>query len=249
MKFTAFAGAMLLMACVPTHSSCPAGMLPGTRIDYDVSIPAMVVAMAPWSEVERAFPDVRGVTRRTVLVAPDRMVEIQRGRTLKATVSKDIMVPAPGVHLRDQRGEEITFIGYEAVPLLTLRIQTRTERIRYSSTKAKARRTPVSAPDSDLLTALTALENTAEPAGERDYGGAHCMAKRVPMHGARSETCVRDFHGWPVALQLQFDAAERGGLQWYRATSIRESACMPEAELRVPDGVPIEEDRRRLGLN
>lgn len=206
----------------------------GVRIDYEASIPSINVAMAPWSEIPRNFPAARGITSRTVYVTADRLIEVQRGAGVRSTVSKNMFAPAPGVHFRDASGREILWIGYEQVPLHFIAIESATERIRYSSLTGEARRSPRSEPDDDAIAAMLALEGAAELIGERDYAGAKCMAKRIPMQGPKTETCVRNYHGWPVALYLQFDMPENGGLQWYRAIRITERACIASSEFAIP---------------
>ncbi|HMN43438.1 MAG TPA: hypothetical protein PKE27_02640 [Povalibacter sp.] len=218
-----------VMASAPAQGDCD-----GIRIDYEASIPSINTAMAPWSEIPRNFPQARGITSRTIHVTAGRLIEIQRGTAIKATISKDMLTPAPGIHFRDREGREILWVGYEQVPLHLLTIRSADERIRYSSLTGKARRTAIDEPDDDTADALLSLESSAEMIGEREYAGARCMAKRIPMLGARTETCVRQYHGWPVALYLQFDMPENGGLQWFRATKIVQGACMPEHEAAVP---------------
>lgn len=105
------------------------------------------------------------------------------------------------------------------------------------------------APDRDMATALMALEGTAEAIGEREYAGVRCTAKRLPMQGPKTETCVSKVRGWPVALYMQFDAPENGGLQWYRATRIDERACIRASEIAIPAGVKIEDRRDAAGEN
>jgi len=217
----------------------------GVRIDYEASIPSINVAMAPWSEIPRNFPAARGITSRTVYATPDRLIEVQRGIGIKSTVSKNMFAPAPGVHFRDQSGREILWVGYEQAPLHFIAIRTASERIRYSSLTGETRRSSVDEPDGDTVAAMLALEDTAEPIGEREYAGAKCMAKRIPMQGPKTETCVRKYHGWPVALYLQFDMPDNGGLQWYRATRITEQACIRNGEFAIPADAKVIDRRKK----
>jgi hypothetical protein len=214
------------------------------RIDYEASIPSINVAMAPWSEILRNFPEARGITSRTVYATPTRLIEIQRGTGIKSTISKNMFAPAPGVHFRDESGKEIQWIGYEQVLLHFVSIKSATERLSYSSLSGEARRVAIDEPDRDTAAALVALESTAESIGKREYAGVECVAKRIPMQGARTETCVRNYHGWPVALYLQFDMPEAGGLQWFRATRINEQACVRGSDVAIPaNAKPV--DRRK----
>lgn len=215
------------------------------RIDYEASIPSINVAMAPWPEVPRNFPEARGITSRTVYATPTRLIEIQRGTGIRSTISKNMLAPAPGVHFRDKSGKEIQWIGYEQVPLHFISIKSATERLSYSSLSGEARRVAIGEPDRDTAAALVALESTAEPIGEREYAGVECMAKRIPMQGARTETCVRTYHGWPVALYLQFEMPEAGGLQWFRATRINEQACVRDSEVAIPADAKLVDRRRK----
>ena len=234
------AGLILSLASMQAFSQEDCG---GVRIDYEASIPSINVAMAPWSEIPRNFPAARGITSRTVYVTPDRLIEVQRGIGIKSTVSKNMFTPAPGVHFRDRSGREILWVGYEQVPLHFIAISSATERVRYSSLTGETRRSGIGEPGEDAIAALLAVEDTAEPIGERDYAGARCMAKRIPMQGPRTETCVRKYHGWPVALYLQFDMPENGGLQWYRATRITERACINGNEFTIPADARVIDQR------
>ncbi len=217
----------------------------GVRIDYEASIPSINVAMAPWSQIPRNFPAARGITSRTVYATPERLVETQRGVGIRSTVSKNMLVPAPGVHFRDASGREILWVGYEQVPLHFVAIKSATERTRYSSLTGEARRTPASEPDGDTMAAILALEGTAEVIGEREYAGVICVAKRIPMLGPKTETCVRSYHGWPIALYLQFDMPDAGGLQWFRATRINEHACVESREIAIPASAKIIDRRKK----
>ena len=225
--------------------ACGTGSAAGVRIDYEASIPSVTVPMAPFAEVARNFPEARGITERTVYATPTQLVDVQRGIGIKATISKNMQVPAPGVHFRDQSGQSITFVGYEQVPLHFIKIQTRTERISYSSLSGEARRSDTRDRDPDTLAALVALDESSALIGEREYAGVRCKAKRVPLHGPRTETCVHRFHRWPVALYLQFDLPEAGGLQWYRAIRVNQNACIAGRDLSLPQDVRIVEGARR----
>jgi hypothetical protein len=215
------------------------------RIDYEASIPSINVAMAPWSEVPRNFPEARGITSRTVYATPTRLIEIQHGTGIKSTISKNMLAPAPGVHFRDESGKKIQWIGYEQVPLHFISIKSATERLSYSSLSGEAQRVAISEPDRDMAAALVVLESTAEPIGKREYAGVECVAKRIPMQGPRTETCVRSYHGWPVALYLQFDMPEAGGLQWFRATRVNERACVSGSEIAIPADAKLVDKRRK----
>ena len=214
------------------------------RVDYEASIPSINVAWAPWSEVPRNFPDARGITSRIVYASPGRLVDIQRGVGIKATVSKDMRVPAPGIHFRDPEGRDIQWVGYEQVPLHFITIKTASERIGYSSLSGEVRHSTVSEPDRDMMALLNSLEATAEPIGEREYAGVKCIAKRIPTQGPKTETCVRKYHGWPVALYLQYDLPEQGGLQWFRAVRIDERACVRGSDIAIPAGAKRVEGRK-----
>lgn len=236
---------MLLTPTLVLGQGCGGSDFPGVRINYEAYIPSVTVPMAPFSEVERNFPDARGVTQRTVFVTPDRVVDVQRGTGIKATVTRNIQSPAPGVHFRGQDGKEITFVGYEQVPVHFIKIQTRTEKISYSSLTGEARRRQAAERDSDTLEAMVALEAQGQSIGEREYGGVRCTQKRIPMQGPRTEACVHNFHGWPVALYLQFDLPTAGGLQWYRATNVTPISCISPSEVSLPQGVAIVDKRQR----
>jgi hypothetical protein len=222
----------------------PAGEV-GVRIDYEAAIPSATIPMAPFGEVARNFPQARGITERTVYIGPDRMVDVRRGIGIKATVSKNIEIPAPGVHFRDQSGQPITFVGYQQVPLTFIKILTRTDRVSYNSLTGEARRSDIRDRDPDTLAALMTFEDGSPVLGEREYAGVRCTAKRVPAFGPRSETCVQRFHDWPVALYLQFDMPEAGGLQWYRAVRVERNACIASRDVSLPPGVRIVERGQR----
>ncbi|HEY6643432.1 hypothetical protein [Povalibacter sp.] len=217
----------------------------GVRIDYEASVPSINAPMGPWSEVLRNFPEARGITSRIVYATPQRLIDIQRGVGIKATVSKDMLAPAPGVHFRDASGRPILWVGYRQVPLHFMTIKSATERISYSSVTGEARRIAVDAPDRDMTAMLLAMEGTAETIGDREYAGVRCVAKRIPMQGPRTETCVRSYHGWPIALYLQIDMPEAGGLQWFRANRIDEHACMRGSEVAIPADAKMIDKRGR----
>ncbi len=209
---------------------CQDGHSRGIRIDYEAANTAAVVVMAPWNEVTNTFPDVRGITERTVYVTADKVVDVKRGQTLRANISKNILQPAPGTHLRDKGGHVVTYIGYEQVPLETVRIQTHSEHISYSSQTGKTQRKPIAARESELLGALIEFDSDAPLLGERHYAGVRCTAKRLPAFGPTAEACVAEFLGWPIGLYVQHDGGERG-VQWFRATYIQHDVCIAPSTL------------------
>lgn len=215
--------------------ACAAGEVEVTRIDYDAYMPMHVRAHAPWSEVERVFPHVDGVTERTVYLGPDLSVQIERGHTLRVHFSMP-PTPAAGVHLRDQRGEPIIYFGYEPVPLILMRIETPHESIKYSSLRGRADRRVRTSPTTAHVMAEH-IRGDLIDLDERQYAGVGCMAKRMPMMGPESESCVAQIAGRAVALYWQMGSDK--GLQWYRANRVRSSVCVPAGDLRIPPGVAV----------
>lgn len=230
----------IALALAAFHSAAAFGqaVCGGVRIDYEASDVSLTIPMAPFSEVQRNFPEAKGITSRTVFATSDRMVEVNRGVGIKTHVTTDFNVPAPGVHFRDKTGREILFAGYEQVPLHLITIDTAREHVSYNSVLGTARRRVRATPDEHLADALQEFEKMNVAVGEREYGGVKCLQKRVPAAGAQSETCVRNYFGWPIALYMQFHIPDIG-MQWYRATRVRENACMQASEWALPSGTRI----------
>lgn len=226
-----------MLACafaarVQAQGACPAS---DVRIDYEAHMPNYVMAMAPRTEVQRAFPGVEGVTHRTVYVSSARFITFERGQTLRMQMSKT-GAPAPGVHLTDGKGHMITWVGYRQEPLLIQRIDTWKEKLRYDSRTGKATRTTVIAPDAEMRGYLDALEGRLKEVGERTYAGMRCRMKAAPIFGPNAQSCVVRIQGWPVPLFFQVPGIETN---WYRATRIVQGACPSASETRLPAGVAI----------
>lgn len=225
--------------CAHARAACDGAQTPAVRIEYGAEMPMLVVAMAPRSEVRRVFPDVKGVTSRTVYVTPETYVEVERGQTLKSEVA----APggrAPGIHLNDKKGNVIEWVGYEKVPLTLMRIETRTEAITYSSLQGRATYERRGVPPDEATSAfLGFLENDLPLIGKRTIAGTECTAKRMPMLGEKTEACVVKIDGWPVALELKLTGAG-DETSSYRATRIDRGVCIERADLELPRGTKIE---------
>jgi hypothetical protein len=233
-----------LFTLLGIHAVSAQNVCSGVRIDYEASIASAAIAMAPWSEVQRNFPQAKGITEQTVFVTRDRLVEIQRGVGLKVSVSNDVRTPAPGVHFRNEHGKDVTFVGYTQAPLHILKIETADEKIVYNSLLGEARRSSRSARDRDTAAALIGLSAAEPTIGEREYAGMRCSVKRIPKHEG-AEACVTQIEGRNVALYLKYDVPEFGGMQGYRATRITSDTCMKTSELSIPSDVPVKDARRK----
>lgn len=208
---------------------CPTGQVRGVRIDYEASIPSLASIWGEWAEVQRAFPDARGITRGSTFVTREKVVEISEGVGLAITPSEQ------GTRLMID-GRPSTF-RFRRKPLRFTSINTRTEHTIFNDTSVMSRRKQPRGGALDLTSSgvMTGDEWRGESVGTRTYATLECEQRRVPGAGAQAEACVREIQGWPITLYMQvFDSQRTQQLQWKRAVNISQDACMSEDLMSPP---------------
>jgi hypothetical protein len=236
--------AAALLAASANAASCAAGQTQVARVSYEASMPTFAAFYADWPEVQQHYPQARGITRSTVLISNDKVVEIDEGTGIAVSRSE-------GIPLK-MRGKPYP-LGYKHVqrPLKHVTIRTREAVIWYDAIDKRGTRTPL-ADDSQAASSVGGgvvipdgpLDERLFPAiGKQQYAGLECMARRVPAALDQAQACIRDIKGWPITLHFQhMDPLLTRELQWKRAVKFEEQVCVAAATLTLPRDVTVEDD-------
>jgi hypothetical protein len=244
MNATWIIAAAVLLTAGANAANCPAGQAQVARVSYEASMPTFAAFHADWPEVQRHYPQARGITRSTVLIGDDKVVEIDEGIGIAVSRSE-------GIALK-MRGKPYP-LGYKHVqrPIKHVTIRTREAVIWYDAIEKRGTRTP---PGDDSQAASPGGGGVVIPAGPLDerlfpavgkqqYAGMECMARKVNGALDQAQACIRDIKGWPITLYFQhMDSLLTKELQWKRAVKFEQQACVAAADLAVSRDVTIEDD-------